>query len=305
MDEHAYSAWFLTEGKLNEMPLGRVTLREDLKRLRRISAAGVDLDAVTVRDAKAFLVERLRSGQEPGSVNGESKALARWMRYRDGEPVKLPRWPEGEAREKALTPEQVFRALGYVHENPLAQLRARALVSFAVASMCEPAEVSPMDDTDVDFERGGVQVDHPSKGHLRGFVPMSAAALSSPRRPSLATWLKRRPVAPDDPHALWTTLPTRGRGHVKVKPERMTPEALSAELQRVAVQTGVPINWFATRHTGATWLVDAGLSLRYIQKLLRLRSLQYVSRYGEARELKVIEGFRRVGGINPHRKGHR
>lgn len=292
LDEAKYREWFVVEGGSRGQPLDTDTLVEDLRILRRVQAAGIDLGAVSVAEAKAWLV-RERARLAAGSVNNLSKALRRFMRFRDGQDVRLPTWKEEAPEEKALTKSQKWIVSGYSHPNYAQTVRARFITAFALASGVEPAEAAPMDIDDFDLERGGVHVRFPAKGHKRGFVPLPANVLTNPRRASFVTHLKHRPkpkVAGDE-NAVFVM--------VRGTPRRMTPAALSRVLQDVQAQTAVRINWQVTRHTCATDLLEAGYRERYVQKHLRLHSLSHVSRYAEARAPVVEAKYRKLKGIDP------
>ena len=293
VDWTKFQEWFILKGGVEGAPLEDVTLKEDLRVLRRVEAKGVSLDELTVEAAEAFLVSEKKRGLGPGGLNGYSKALRRFLRFSSGRDYKLPTWREPEPVEKALSADQKFAALGYMHEDQTIQVRNRFVTLFALLSGVEPGEAAPMDLADFDVERGGVHVRHPVKGHKAGFIPLPASVLTNPRRPSFQTWLKRRPVPKDDPNAVFVSV-TRGRVR------RMTPEALSAVLQDVRRQTGVPINWQVTRHTWATDLLEAGYSVRYLQKLGRWHNLTHLSRYAEARSGPVESSYRKLRGIDPY-----
>lgn len=292
VDFQKYAEWFLVEGSARQLPLMQTTLEEDRVILQRLERRGVDLASLTVTEAKAFLVREKQRGLANGSVNNVSKALRRWLRFRDGADVRLPTWKEDDPEEKALTREQKWLSFGYTHADRATEIRAKFILAFALASGVEPGEAAPMNVDDVDLERGGVHVRFPVKGHKKGFVPLPANVLTNPRRPSFQTWLRHRPVPKGDPNALFVLL-RRG------PPRRMTPASLSAVLQDIQAQTGVRVNWQVTRHTCGTDLLEAGYGERYVMKHLRLTSLAHLPRYAEARAPVAEAKYRRLTGIDP------
>lgn len=299
LDWARYQAWFLTEGNHRGDPLDEDTWIEDRRKLEQIHREGLDLLTSTPDEARIWLARKRRS-LKPGSVNNLSKALARWLRFRDGRPVKLPKWREEIPEDRALDREEIYEALGYTHRDARRQLRARFLTALAVSSGIEPAEAAPLDVEDFDLKRGGVLIEHPCKGHRRRFVPLPKAVLTAPNRASFAVWMKHREIAPDDPDAVFTGRswrPSTGHGPV----ERLRPSGLSAILQDVQKQTGVPINFQVARHTWATNLVDAGYSLRHVQKLGGWHGLDIVARYAESRPGQAEEKYRQLKGLDPFR----
>lgn len=300
VDWEKYQAWFLTEGNHKGNPLDDDTFTEDKRKLQALEREGVDLYAITHDQAKLLLVQKRRQLPAAGSTNNISKALTRWFRFRDARDVKLPKWKEEAPKERALDKAQVHISLGYTHDDPRRQLRARFLTALAVTSGAEPAELAPVDESDFDLKRGGLHIDHPCKGHRRRFVPLPASVLTARNRPSYVVWMKHREIDEKDPHAVFTGRswrPKAGLGAVR----RLKPSGLTAILQDVRAQTGVPINFQVARHTWATNLVDAGYSLRHIQKLGGWHSLDIVARYAESRSDHAEAAFRRLRGTDPFR----
>ena len=132
---------------------------------------------------------------------------------------------------------------------------------------------------------------------LLGLDPGIWKILTHPKRPSFANWLKHRIEPKADPTALFTTCGTELIGGRE--PRRMTPEGLSAVLQRVRRATGVPINWQVTRHTWATNLLEAGFGERYLQQLGGWHELKHLSRYAEARPAAMLRKYRGLKGTDP------
>lgn len=293
-----YETWYLTRGNQRGRPLDATTLNEDRKIFRFLEREGLDLLTLDEDGVRAYLYRRqARQDAGPGRLNGISKALRRYLRYRTGRDVDLPTWREPDPKEKALTKDQVFVALGYRHPNAAQNARDRFILAFALTSGVEPGECAPINVHDIDLDQGGVHVHHPIKGHRRRFVPLPASVLTHTKRPSFQNWMKHRVPPPDDPDALFTTC---GTELVAGRPRRMTPEGLSAVLQRVRRETGVPINWQVTRHTLATNLLEAEFGERYVMRVLGLSSMMHLARYAEARQSQVIKKFRKLKGTDPY-----
>ena len=294
-----YSEWYLTRGSARGRPLDATTLSEDRKIFRfLLRSNALDLDTFAPEDARRYLFARLaRREVEVGRLNAISKALRRWLRYRDGEDVDLPTWREPDPKMKALTADQKFVAFGYRHPNAVQDARDRFVLALALTSGLEPGEAAPLNVQDIDIDQGGIYVHHPVKGHRRGFVPLPASVLTHPKRPSFQNWMKHRIAPKDEPDALLTTCGSEITGDRR--PRRMTPPGLSAVLQRVRRETGVPINWQVARHTIATDLLEAEYGERYVMHFLRLTSMTHLPRYAEARPAAMLRRYRKLRGLDP------
>lgn len=293
-----YAEWYLSAGGKWGQPLDATTLKEDRKILQYLERVGFDVGAATEGTCRAYLLGRLSAGEVgKGRLNAISKALMRWLRFREGAEVKLPTWKEPDPKMKALSRDQVFLALGYRHQNVQQSARDRFVLALALTCGAEPGEVAPMNLEDVDVEQGGIHVNHPIKGHRRRFVPLPPTVLSHTKRPSFTHYLKYRVEAPSDPRALFTTCGSEIIGSRAKR--RLSPEALTAVLQRVRRATGVPINWQVARHTFATNLLEAEFGERYVMHALGLTNMNHLPRYAEARVGNVVRRFRKLKGTDP------
>lgn len=101
-----------------------------------------------------------------------------------------------------------------------------------------------------------------------------------PVRP-LMVWVRRRPIASEDPTGLWTKTLRDGRVRVLGRNE------VGQELQELGQAVGLPANFNRSRHTRATALLRAGRNIRLVQRILGHSSIQTTARYLEMTDEEV------------------
>ena len=294
VDWGKYEEWFRIQGSRAGGALDEDSWTKAKRDLRFLESEGFDLEAVTPQQFSLWVIRRLDAKTfQKGRANNLRTEMLRWFTYRDGVRPVLPRWRPEDSKEKALSREGKFTALGYECDDRRLTMRRRFMVYFALLTGTEPGEAAYVEETDFDADLGGVHILHPIKGHARRFVPLPKS-FWSPRRPGITTWLRWREVDERHPAAVFTGRPNRWGA-----PKRLEPSALSREMQKVAAATGVWINWQVTRHTFGTDLLEAQFGERYVMKVLGLRNMAHLPTYAEARPNALNARYRSLKGLDP------
>lgn len=149
-------------------------------------------------------------------------------------------------------------------------IRDQAMVALMMFSGLRVSEVVKLSRSDVVLkERSGKLFVRDSKHHKSGWVPLSAAS-----REMLGEYLAIR--AQDD----LRNDPTKDLLFVDDKGEGITTRAVQKRVQQLAERLGIDgLEPHALRHTAATEMLEAGVALNKIQKVMRHKRLETTFRY--------------------------
>lgn len=177
-----------------------------------------------------------------------------------GRPELLPLVPYGKKRQKlpcVLSAEEVARLLGAARPG-----RERVLLQTAYACGLRLSEVLNLQVTDLDSARMLVQV-RQGKGNKDRLVPLSAHLLAELR----AYWRRYQPKC-------WLFPNAAERGP-------LCPNTLQRWMQRVVADAGLskPATMHTLRHSFATHLLEAGVDVTIVQKILGHSHLSTTARY--------------------------
>jgi integrase len=275
----------------NFAPATTIIYRSAFERL--VESAGDKLVAlVTVRDVEEF--KRRRSEKVSRvTINKELRTLrsgfnlGRELGYANDNPFKsarLLRVPEIEPEHLSI---DEFQRLLVVIDDP----DTATLVEFAVLTMLRRSEIVNLKWEDVDLARRVVHIKNRAEFTVKGMKP--------------------RPV-PLSERAI-CILVTRTRDGCYVFPgadgKRLNGGSLSRRFKKYARKCGLPdgIHFHSLRHTGASWLVQSGVPLYSVQKILGHSSPLVTQIYSHLAEEHLREAVERIGGLtlNPHHAGER
>lgn len=236
-----------------------VTVEKMSRRLRAIHKAGVRLDPLDEKAARAYLRQRLMTGSSPFAYNNDVKALNAIYRWQTGaERGAFRKRKVPPSQYKYLSDADVRKVLQYRHRDPEVERFRRGLTLWALKSGMRVGEVHAMNTTDLNPEASQFLVRRPSKLGSRRILPVERWVWS-PKRP-FGAYLSKRQAPPTDPEAVWTLRPN-GQ-----KVARRAPVSeLRAALAAVGKQAGVPLNFVITRHTRGTELNRYDWPLQRIQ----------------------------------------
>jgi integrase/recombinase XerC len=260
--------------------LGREGYREDVR-------------AVDARVIRAYLAALHRAGLARASAARKLACLRSFFRFlcRRGvlevNPARLVAAPKQEKPlARHLTVDEVDHLLAAMAAEDPRGRRDRALFELAYAAGLRIAELTGLDQDDVDLREGLVRVQ--GKGNKERIVPVGSRAVAA-----LRAYLEGRRELAGRPrrgaHRVGGARP-RGRAAAGVAPEalflngrggRITPRAVQQALMRhlAAAGLGRKVTPHGLRHSFATHLLDAGADLRAIQDLLGHARLSTTQRY--------------------------
>jgi integrase/recombinase XerD len=148
---------------------------------------------------------------------------------------------------------------------------------------------------DIDAERGMVHV-HRGKGAKDRYLPLPTSTLELLRQ----YWVTHR-----DPRLLF---PADGRNHkLSTQPRAstatrpMSPTAVQGAIKKITTQIdfGKKVSLHTLRHSYATHLLEAGVSLKAIQKYMGHRSLQTTMIYLHLTESAEVDSRRVIEQMFP------
>jgi integrase/recombinase XerD len=251
----------------SERGLGENTLeayRRDLLKLsRHLAERGTELVWAGRGELLEFLSLEMRAGRSPRSVSRYLSGFRQYYRWllREGriteDPTALIDSPKlGRGLPKALTEQQVERLLAAPDtETPLG-LRDRAMLELMYATGLRVSELTGLELTQLDLERGVVRV--LGKGRKERLVPLGEEAGRW-----LRTWFEEgRPALLRERVADQVFVTARGGG--------MTRQSFWHRVKRHALAAGIgqSISPHGLRHSFATHLLNHGADLRVVQLLL-------------------------------------
>lgn len=302
------------QGRTDGGPMSPHTVKETHKVLRRMQRLGFELGAF-VQDVDAALRETHRflahvhdqvAESADGGQHGYNhyvravKALARWQDFDLGR-IGYMRWDAPDNR--ALSDEEIAAIWTFQDDDPEAELRALALVQYALTIGWDRGEIAPLEERDlsppIDCGWRPRSIDHrlqvpitygtdvgsvycrvPYKGSWRRWVE-TPATLWNDHFPFLQ-WVQERPIDPQNPGAVWTT--SKGGPKHKRRTRQIPGVELAAILRIVKARTGlVELNFRRTRHTCGSVKVEEKKPLRLIAYDLGHRSWESCFIYTEPR----------------------
>jgi integrase/recombinase XerC len=256
------------------------------------------LEMMEVGDIQAYRQSMLSSGLKPNTINRRLAALAifgSWavevghlpqnpaLHIRSLDSVSLaPKWLDKNQRAALLRAAKDNLALAQKRYPCLWLLRLRdtVLVIVLLYTGLRVHEVCQLrvDDVEISSRKGQVTVT--GKGFKQRTIP-----LSKPAREALAEWLKVRPPANQE------ELFTNQRGGA------LQPRSVQRAIHRLAENAGLDatVTPHTPRHTFAKSLIDEGVSLEKVAKLLGHSNLNTTRVYVTPSEQDLEEAVGKLG----------
>ena len=238
------------------------------------------LKAYTVRDVEAFKTHRLKE-VSPVKVNIDFRTVKAFLQtalrwelieknpFSGVKQIKVP-----SERPTYLTKEDFHRLLRLI---PLAWFRD--LVTFAVCTMMRSGEITSLTWDSVDLRRRIIMVENKKDFRLK---------TTRPRGVPMNDWVFKFLASRERKTGLVFTFPDGRRlrvGYVGHKFKRIVRAAGLSE----------KIHFHSLRHTGASWLVQVGVSIYAVQKLLGHSTINVTQVYSH---LEVEGLFQSIGRIS-------
>ena len=254
------------------------------------------LDAQSVRDVRKVDANRLRQFLAAEKDRGLARAtvarvvasvrsLFRWLhreRVVPANPAAALRAPKRHRKlPEPLTRQEIERLLAVPATGGLVPARARAILEVLYSGGLRVSELTGLDVTDVDLERGVLRVRGKGKKERLAF-------LGAPAQRALSAYLALRQTRPRlaASHAL---IVNQAGGRLSV---RGVQRIVAAQLDRAGLAgRGSP---HTLRHSFATHLLDAGADLRAVQELLGHSDLNTTQIYTHVTAKKLRDAYDRA-----------
>ena len=287
--------------------LSERTLRsygEDLGRYESFLAsckagAGVDLDAASPAEVRAFAADLVAGGKAGASVNRALSAVRGYYRYRvrfgelAADPARdVEGLPSRRRLPRFLFEEETADFIALADGSDFASARDRALLEFLYSTGCRVGEAAGLELERLDLAEGVARVR--GKGAKERVV-----FLAPPAREAVAAYLPLRA-------ALLGRRGAEGLRSVFVNSRggRLSERGMEWIVQGYAERAGFPrrVTPHAFRHSFATHLVAAGADIRAVQELLGHSSVSTTQVYAHVDMERLRKVYDRA---HPHAAGRR
>lgn len=239
------------------------------------------------RDVLTFSKRQMAPTPDPFDRRGYYRSPVTFPAYRLGKP------PANKGRKfppEVLTPREVYALIDACGRGP-AGLRNRALIMVGWRGGLRCAEALDLLPKDVDLERGRIQVLH-GKGDQDRIVPFDPAACALLQR-----WLQtRRQIGLTGRHPVFAVIsePTKGK--------RLHDAYVRELMKKLAERAGIEkrVHFHGLRHSYASYLLDEGVPIHYIKRVLGHSSIAVTERYADhVNPSSVIEAVRGIYWPSP------
>ena len=229
--------------------------------------SGRDLNALGSADISGYIEGRMKTGVEPGTINKEIGLLSaaiRWAR-RDLEwnipnPAEGRRLKEPEGRIRWIDREESEQLLAAAASTP----HLVDFIRLGLNTGMRKGEMLGLDWRRVDLKANLVYLgSQHQKSGKHGSVPLNQAA----REALLSRANFRATYCPDTP---WVFCNRKGARIANIR------TAFASACRKAEIEDFHPHD---LRHTCATWLVQAGATIREVAELLRHADIQMTMRY--------------------------
>jgi site-specific recombinase XerD len=242
--------------------------------------------ALSRRDVEAYVEARLSAGLAASTLNRQLRDLWAFLRFVEGQgqPVspgifRIARLKEGQSLPRFLTDEEYHRLEALILTNTAAGTRDdhldRACFYLLAHGGLRLSELRDLRLGDLDLARQRVAV-REGKGKRDRMVPLSATTVTT-----LQDYLAVRGPAQTD--------------HLLIFRQRaIRPSLVQARLCRYGQAVDVKVSPHRLRHTLATRLVNAGMDIVSIQRLLGHEKLETTMIYAHVHDGTVEQDFRQA-----------
>ena len=199
------------------------------------------------------------------------KKFFRWLSSRSLYPnvaadVKLPELTTDEHAHDALSLEEARAAIFSFTGKSEKSLRDRAIMSLMIGCGLRSIEIVRLDIGDIEKRRGQWFIRVHGKARAG---KTDSVALSPELKALIDEYMNARPVGKKGT-PLFTSTANRNRG------QRLQTQSISRLAKKVFAKIGIELDrvtCHSCRHTAATLMLEAHVDIRYVQKILRHRSV--------------------------------
>lgn len=255
------------------------------------------LNAMSMRDVRAWLAQRLAEGYAKSSNARALSSLRHWFRYlqyqelAENHAIFHIRMPKRDAAiPKALSEEHSLRmveAAASFHDEEWLNKRDVALLMLIYGCGLRISEALSLKVQDVLSSQGSLRIT--GKGNKQREVPLLPVVLQA-----LLTYLKHSPHHADGAREVALFVGKHGKA--------LHASAFRKQLQQIRRQLGLPehASPHAFRHSFATHLLAGGADLRDIQELLGHAQITTTQRYTKVDTARLMAAYEAAHPVAKH-----
>jgi integrase len=246
---------------------------------------GRELNTLGAADVSAYIKQRTAAGIEPGTINKEVGLLSTAINWAKTElewdvpnPAKGRRLKEPEGRIRWINRQEADTLLKAAHSAP----HLVDFIKLGLHSGMRKGEMLGLEWSRVDLANGLIYLgsQHQKNGR-HGSVPLNSIALEA----LVSRGKHRNKYCPD---TKWVFCTRDGKRIEDIK------KSFATACSKAKIEDFHPHD---LRHTCATWLVQAGVSIREVAELLRHSNIQVTMRYAHLAPENVRNAVKRLETI--------
>ena len=259
-----YREWMLGEG------FSLSTIRHALTFIPYLERKGLGMMNLTEEKALDFFIKSREQGTKLGTINGWIRQIKRWARFQ-GIPMNIQNYRSYSLRDIQYIPdEKVKELLSLTWPDYVINLRNRAILYLLFSTGMRVSELVSLNWGDVEWDRRLVFI-RSGKGNKSRKVPVPPSVVSLLRE-------YRNVQNRSDPRAVITT----GKG-------RITTTTVRKIVKKAGTRVGIPwLHPHSARHWRAKNLLQEGVSLNVVQKILGHSDIKTTSIYLEVSYQEVV-----------------
>jgi integrase/recombinase XerC len=282
----------------------------DLSEFAAMLGPGRDIQAVTSREARAWLGSLVKKGAGRATVARKLAALRSLFRFlaREGLVAKNPvstlhSIKLDKALPAYLSVDEAFRLVETGDGGGFRALRDRAILELLYSAGLRVSELCGLDLGSICLSPEMARVrGKGNKERVTPFGEKAAAAIRAylPARLALMERLRGRLQGPPglmSSHAGMTACQGEGEAlFISQRGARLTPRSIERLVERRRLETGIntPVTPHTFRHSMATHLLERGADLRSIQEMLGHASLATTERYTHLDIARLTELYQKA-----------
>ncbi len=259
-----YRRWMVGQG------FSWSTIRHALTFIPYFERKGLDMENLTEEKVLDFFIQAREQGVKLGTINGWVRQIKRWARFRNI-PMNIQRYRAYSLRDvKYIPDEKVEEILSLTWPDYVVNLRNRAVLWVLFSIGIRVSELVSLNWGDVEWDRRLIFI-RAGKGNKSRKVPVPSSVITLLRE-------YRKVQYKSDPHAVFTT-----------KRGRMTDAMVRKIVKEAGIRVGIPwLHPHAARHWRAKNLLQQGVNLNVVQKILGHSNIKTTSLYLEASYQEVV-----------------
>ncbi|MGQ9744719.1 MAG: tyrosine recombinase XerC [Dissulfurimicrobium sp.] len=284
--------------------------QRDLSEFAAMLGPDRDIQAVTSREARAWLGSLVKNGASKATVARKLAAMRSFFRFlvREGLIAKNPVTTLRSVKPDKPLPgylsvDEACRLVETGDGNEFRALRDRAILELLYSAGLRVSELCGLDVGSICLSTEMVRVrGKGNKERITPFGKKAAAAIRAylPARLALIERLRGRlsgPPGPMSSHQKMTTCQGEGDAlFINQRGKRLTPRSIERLVEQRRLVTGIntPVTPHTFRHSMATHLLERGADLRAIQEMLGHASLATTERYTHLDMARLTELYKKA-----------